>query len=102
MNSTPAALSIKSYARGPLKSQRIDDFQERELIEIGIAGADLPDAALAHENCCMSIVEQITGEVRHLELIDDSGRSCSAGTDLRMHSSIPRPNHYLRPPSERI
>jgi hypothetical protein len=47
--------SIKSYARGPLKSQRIDDFQERELIEIGIAGADLPDVALAHENCCMSI-----------------------------------------------
>ena len=52
---------------GPLKSQRIDDFQERELIEIGVAGADLPDAVLAHENCRMSIAEQITGKVRHLE-----------------------------------
>ena len=57
---------IKSYAMGPLKSQRIEDFHKRELIEIGIAGADLPDAVLAHENCRVSIVEQITGEVRQL------------------------------------
>ena len=37
---------------------RIDDFHERELIEIGSAGADLPDAVLAHKNCRVSIVEQ--------------------------------------------
>ena len=35
-------------------------------------------------------------------IIDDWGRSCSAGTASRMHSSIPRPNHCLRPPIERI
>ena len=50
MNSAPAALT-SSLMHGPLKSQGINDFQERELIEIGIAGADLPDAVLAHENC---------------------------------------------------
>jgi hypothetical protein len=38
--------SIKSCAPRLLKSQRIDDFQERELIKIGVAGADLPDAVL--------------------------------------------------------
>ena len=60
---------------GPLKSQGINDFQERELIEIGIAGADLPDAVLAHENCRVSIVKQITGEVRqlHNEFAGDVG-----------------------------
>ena len=60
---------------GPLKSQGINDFQERELTEIGIAGADLPDAVLAHENCRVSIVKQITGEVRqlHNEFAGDVG-----------------------------
>ena len=52
---------------GQLKSKRIDDFQERELIEIGITGADLPDAVLAHENCRVSIVKQIAGDVWQLE-----------------------------------
>jgi hypothetical protein len=56
----------RSITHGPLKSQRIDDFQERELRKIGISGADLPDAVLAHENCSVSIGEQITGEVRQL------------------------------------
>jgi hypothetical protein len=33
----------------PLKSQQIDDFQKRELIEISIVGADLPNTVLAQE-----------------------------------------------------
>ena len=52
-----------ALAHEPLKSKRIDDFQKSELIEIDIAGANLPDAVLAHQNCRMSIVEQITGKV---------------------------------------
>jgi hypothetical protein len=48
----------------PLKSQRINDFQERESIEISIAGAVLPDAVLTHENWRVSIVKQITGKMR--------------------------------------
>jgi len=33
-----SGFNIKSYAERLLKSQRIDDFEERELIEIGVAG----------------------------------------------------------------
>ena len=74
MNSAPAALA-SSLMHGPLKSQGINDFQERELIEICIAGADLSDAVLAHENCRVRIVEQIAGKVRqlHNELAGDVG-----------------------------
>ena len=50
-----------------LGSKRIDDFQEHELIEIGIPGADSPDAVLAHENCGVRIVQQIASKVRQLQ-----------------------------------
>jgi hypothetical protein len=43
-----SSFSIKSNAGRLLKSQRIDDSVERELIEIGVAGADLPDAVLTY------------------------------------------------------
>jgi hypothetical protein len=34
------------------------------LIKIRIAGADSPNAVLAHENCRMRVMQQITGEMR--------------------------------------
>jgi hypothetical protein len=33
-------------------------------MKIRIAGTDLPNAMLAHENCRMRIMQQITGEMR--------------------------------------
>ena len=47
-----------------LRPKWIYDFQKRELIEIGIAAADSPNAVLTHKNCRVSIVQQITGEMR--------------------------------------
>jgi hypothetical protein len=47
-----------------LGSNRINDLQKRELMKIGIAGTDLPNAMLAHENCRMRIMQQITSEMR--------------------------------------
>jgi len=47
-----------------LGSKRINNLQKRELMKIGIAGTDLPNAMLAHENCRMCIMQQITGEMR--------------------------------------
>jgi hypothetical protein len=49
------------------KVDRIDDFQKRELIEIRVPGADSPNSVLAHENCGVSVVYQITGDMRQLE-----------------------------------
>ena len=110
MNSTPAALVSSLMHGGRLKSQWIDDFQERELIEIGVAGADLPDAVLAHENCSVSIVEQIAGEVRQLvnEFARDVGmtmgrnengearRSEECRHELPRRFCVPRPPHDPR------
>jgi len=36
------------------------------LIKIRIAGADSPNAVLAHENGRMRVMQQITGEMRQL------------------------------------
>ena len=105
-----SSVSIKSYAGRLLKSQRIDDFEERELIEIGVAGADLPDAVLAHENCSASIVEQIAGEVRQLvnEFARDVGMTMSRNEngearrseecrhELARRFCVPRPPHDPR------
>jgi hypothetical protein len=49
------------------RSNRIDNFQKLELIEIGIPSADPPNAVLAHENCRVRIVQQVAGEVRQLQ-----------------------------------
>ena len=46
-----------------LRPERINDLQKRELIKIRIAGADPPNAVLAHENCRMRVMQQITGDV---------------------------------------
>jgi hypothetical protein len=47
-----------------LGSKRINDLQKRELMEIRITGADLPNAMFAHENCRMRVMQQITGQMR--------------------------------------
>jgi hypothetical protein len=54
--------AVNSCSR--LGSKRINDFQKRELMKICIAGTDLPNAMLAHENCRMRIMQQITGKMR--------------------------------------
>lgn len=61
------ACTFKGLTHAQLKLKRIDDFQKRELIEIGVPGTDLPDAMLAHENCGVSIVNQIADDVWQLE-----------------------------------
>jgi hypothetical protein len=47
-----------------LRPKRINDLQKCELAKIRITGADPPNAMLAHENCRMRIMQQITGEMR--------------------------------------
>ena len=36
-------------------------------MEIRITGTDLPNAMFAHEDCCMRVMQQITGEMRSLQ-----------------------------------
>src|SRR5215510_5753184 len=47
-----------------LRSKGIDYFEKRELIEIGVAGANSRDAVFAHKNGGVRVVEQIAGKVR--------------------------------------
>jgi hypothetical protein len=49
-----------------LRSERINGFQKRELVKIRITNADSPNAMLAQQNCCMRVMQQITGEMRQL------------------------------------
>ena len=35
-------------------------------MEIGIACANLPHAVLAHQDCSVRIVDQVSGKLRHL------------------------------------
>jgi len=56
------------------KAQWIDDFQERELIKICVASADLPDAVTSDQ-------QRLGSKLFHWNGF------------LRMQSSIPRPNH---------
>jgi hypothetical protein len=58
------AFSVGGASRSRLGLKRINDLQERELMKIRIAGTDLPNAMFAHEDCCMRIMQQITGEMR--------------------------------------
>jgi hypothetical protein len=50
-----------------LRSNGIDYFEEWKLIEIGISGANSPDAVFAHENGRVCVVEYIAGKVRQLQ-----------------------------------
>ncbi|MGB6283031.1 MAG: hypothetical protein WBG18_01170, partial [Xanthobacteraceae bacterium] len=47
-----------------LRSKRIYNFQKRQLIEIGISGADSPNTVLAHEYCRVRIVHQVASKMR--------------------------------------
>jgi hypothetical protein len=58
----PCRLHRAAANQQSLRPERINDLQKRELIKIRIAGADPPNAVLAHENCAS--LQQITGEMR--------------------------------------
>ena len=66
---------VKQLRQAILRSKGIDHFEEWELIEIGVAGANSPDAVFAHKNGGVRVVEQIAGEVRQLQnnLLGDVG-----------------------------
>ena len=44
--------------------KRIDNFEKGKPVEIGIPGADLADSVLTHEDGCVSIMQEIAGQVR--------------------------------------
>jgi hypothetical protein len=50
-----------------LRPERINYLQKRELMKILIAGADSSNAVLAHENCRMRVMQEITDEMRQLQ-----------------------------------
>jgi hypothetical protein len=50
-----------------LRSKGIDYFEERELIEIGVTGANSPDAVFTHKNGGVRVVEQIADKMRQLQ-----------------------------------
>ena len=54
---------MQGFAKAILRSKGIDHFEERELIEIGVAGANSSDAVFAHKNGRMRVVEQIAGKI---------------------------------------
>ena len=98
----PAAPSLENLVkqlRQPiLRSKGIDHFEERELIEIGVAGANSPDAVFAHKNGCVRVVEQIAGEVRQLQnnVFGDVGvalcrdKNCEAWRGEQRGNEVPR------------
>ena len=47
----------------PLK--RIDDFEKRKTMKVGISGANLPDSVLPHEDGSMRVMQQIAGKMRN-------------------------------------
>ena len=59
-----------------LSSKWINNLDKWELAEIGVPGADLADAVLSHQNCRVSVVEQVAGKMGKL------------GDDLASHISM--------------
>jgi hypothetical protein len=57
----------RGLRQATLRSKGIDYFEKRELIEIGVPGANWRDAMFAHKNGGVRVVEQIAGEVRQLQ-----------------------------------
>lgn len=49
---------------GVLSVKRIDHFQKRETVKVGIASEYLPDAMLSHEDGCVRVVQQVAREMR--------------------------------------
>jgi hypothetical protein len=67
-------------------------------MKIRIAGADSPNAVLAHKNCRMRVMQQITGEMRQLEndISHDVGmparrdKNCKARRSKQSGYELPR------------
>ena len=80
------------------------------MIEIGVAGANSPDAVFAHKNGGVRVVEQIAGKVRQLQnnLLGDVGvplcrdKNCEAWRGEQRGNEVPRrrcapwPSHDAR------
>jgi hypothetical protein len=83
-----------------LGAKGIDHFEERELIEIGVAGANSPDAAFTHKNGRVRVVEQIAGEMRQLQ--NDTPprrpRAVLSGQELRGLARQAAPQRNSTPP----
>jgi len=81
-----------------LRSKGIDHFEERELIEIGVAGANSSDAVFTHKNGGVRVVEQIAGKMWQLQndLLRDVGvpscrdKNCEAWRGEQRRNEIPR------------
>lgn len=54
----------RSECGAALQSQRIDHIEKWEAMEISIPRANLLDAMLAHQDCGMTVMEEIAGQVR--------------------------------------
>jgi hypothetical protein len=88
-----------------LRSKGIDHFEERELIEIGVAGANSPDAVFPHKNGRVRVVEQIAAQVRQLQnnLFGDVGvslrrdKNCEAWRGEQRRNEVPRRRCAPRP-----
>jgi hypothetical protein len=71
------------------RSKGIDHFEERELIEIGVAGANSPDAVFTHKNGGVRVVEQnskITSSAT--SACRSVGRSWDASCRYRRHQLV--------------
>ena len=102
--------TVNQLRQAILRSKGIDHFEEWELIEIGVAGANSPDAVFAHKNGCVRVVEQIAGKVRQPQnnLFGDVGvplcrdKNCEAwrgeqhGNEVPRRRCAPWPSHDAR------
>jgi hypothetical protein len=64
-------------------ARRVNGLDEREPVEVGIAGVDGADAVLAHEYCRVRIVDDVPGEVR--QLIEDLGHHVTVSLGRHQH-----------------
>ena len=70
--SDSAAAAVRLQLKG------IDHFEKWEAAEIAVSGADSCDPVLAHKNCRVRVVEQISGKV--WELCNDLSGYVSAAS----------------------
>lgn len=64
--------------------QRVDHFEERKAVKIGICTVNKPEPVFAHQYCRVSVVHQPAGELRNL--IDET---------CQLHSVISRGNQNV-------
>jgi hypothetical protein len=70
------------------------------LIEIGVAGANSPDAVFTHKNGGVRVVEQIAGKMRQLQndLLRNVGVPFCRGQELRGLARRAAPQRNSTPP----